>query len=250
MDYIKRNFLRGFELTTLTALNFAARTWLNCTANGRIHSTTRQKPNEMFLKEAEHLLSLPLNAYDCGILRNIKSNCQFRVHFEGNRYSVPALYASCNLQMKIYPAKLIFFFEDKAIARHERSYDSNKDIVDDDHNKEFLKEKLKAKTQKELMDFLRISPDAEKYYHELIRVGRSPKVHIKKILALKDIYSNEEVAKAIADCLEYKAVSSEFVLNLIETRRRVLPQANPLHVTRNSDCLEVEINKPNLNVYK
>ena len=249
IDYIKRNFLRGLELTTLTALNIAAATWLDGIANVRIHSTTRQQPNELFLKETEHLQPLPMNGYDCGMIKNIKSNSQFRVHFEGNKYSVPALYASCNLQLKIYPAKLIFFFEDKAIARHERSYDSNKDIVDDNHNKEFLKEKIKAKTQKELIEFFRISPDAEKYYHELIRVGRSPKVHIRKILALKEIYSSKEVALAIADCLEYKAVSSEFVQNLIEARRRILPQATPLHVTRNSDCLEIKINRPDLNQY-
>ncbi|MBL0716549.1 MAG: IS21 family transposase [Desulfosarcina sp.] len=249
IDYIKRNFLRGLEITTLTALNFAAGTWLNNIANVRVHSTTRQKPNEMFMKEANDLLPLPLNGYDCGIIKNIKSNSQFRVHFEGNRYSVPALYASCNLQIKIYPAKLIFFFENKTIARHERSYDSNKDIVDDNHNKEFLKEKRKAKTQKELLEFFRISPDAEKYYHELIRVGRSPKIHIRKILALKEIYSTREVALAITDCLECKAVSSEFVQNLIEARRRILPKANPLHVTRNSDCLEIKINRPDLNLY-
>jgi transposase len=249
MDYIKRNFLRGLEITTLTALNFAAENWLDKIANVRIHSTTRQQPNVMFAKEAEHLLPLPLNGYDCGIIKNIKSNSQFRVHFEGNRYSVPAPYASCNLQIKIYPRILIFFFEDKVIARHERSYDSNKDIVDDNHNKDFLKEKMKAKMQKELIEFFRISPDAEKYYHELIRVGRSPKVHIRKILALKEIYSSQEVALAIADCLEYKAVSSEFVQNLIESKKRILPKAIPLHVTRNSDCLEIEINRPDLNQY-
>ena len=249
IDYIKRNFLRGFEVTTLDAVNFAAMNWLNNIANVRIHSTTKRKPDDMFKEEKEYLISLPVNPYDCGILKNVKSNSQYRIHFEGNRYSVPSLYATSHLAIKIYPEKLLFYYDNDLIARHERCYDSNKDIVDDNHNKEFLKEKLKAREQKELAEFFRIDSNAELFYKELKRLCRPLKKEVKRILALKDIYSRGEIGVVLGDCLELGAVNSSAVENILATKKRVIKSIHPLHITRNSECLDIKIDKPDLNVY-
>ncbi len=249
IDYIKRNFLRGLEVTTLDALNFAGMNWLNNISNERIHSTTKRKPNEMLKEEKDFLINLPLNRYDCGIIENVKSNNQFRVHFEGNKYSVPAIYASSHLTMKKYPEKLLFYYNDKLIAKHERNYSSNQDVVDDNHNKEFLKEKLRAREQKELIVFFNISPKAEIFYKELQGLCRPVKKEIKRILALKDIYSTKDIAQVLSDCLDMKAISASAIENILAARKRIMRDPHPLHITRNSECLDIEIKKPNLNKY-
>jgi len=151
--------------------------------------------------------------------------------------------------MKIYPEKLLFYYEDNLIARHERSFDSNKNIVDDNHNKEYLKEKLRAREQKELADFMNLGYIAEKFYKKLKDLARPTKKEIKRILALKDMYSTEDIIEVMTDCVELGANNSSAVENLIVARARITQEFHPLHVTRNSDCLEIEIEKPNLNVY-
>jgi len=249
IDYIKRNLLRGMEITTLEKVNIDAIHWLENIANVRIHATTKRKPDEMFEEEKNELIPLPINRYDCGIIKNVKSNSQYRVHFEGNRYSVPAVYATSYLSMKIYPEKLLFYYDDNLIARHERSFDSNKDIVDDNHNKEYLKEKLRAREQKELADFMNFGDIAETFYKKLKDLARPTKKEIKRILALKDMYSSEEIIGAMTDCVELGANNSSAIENLLAARTRITKEFHPLHVTRNSDCLEIEIEKPDLDVY-
>lgn len=249
IDYIKRGFLRGLEITTLDALNFAGMNWLEKIANVRLHGTTKRKPEEMLEEEKEFLINLPVNSYDCGIIENVKSNNQFRVHFEGNKYSVPAIYASSHLMMKKYPDKLLFYYNDKLIARHERNYAANQDVVDDNHNKEFLKEKLRAKEQKELIEFLNISPKAEFFYKRLQYLCRPVKQEVKRILALKDMYSSKEIGQVLEDCLEMKAINASSIENILGARNRFMRTSHPLHITRNSECLDIEIEKPNLNKY-
>ena len=245
IDYIKRNFLRGKEITTLEKINIDAKHWLETIANVRIHATTKRKPDEMFAEEKDSLSNLPINPYDCGILKNVKSNSQYRVHFEGNKYSVPAIYATSHLAVKIHPKKLLFYYEDSLIAKHERCYDSNKDVVDDEHNKEFMNEKLKAREQKELVDFMNIGDAAESFYKELKNRCRPIKKEIKRILALKDMYSNDEICSVISDCLEFKAITAGAVENILRAKKLVVKDPHPLHITKNSDCLEIEIDKPN-----
>jgi hypothetical protein len=45
------------------------------------------------------------------------------------------------------------------------------------------------------------------------------------------------------------AFSCEYIANLLEQRRRFMPQAGALHLTRPSDQLEIELPAPDLSLY-
>ncbi len=81
------------------------------------------------------------------------------------------------------------------------------------------------------------------------RLCRPLKKEIKRILALKDIYSNEDIATVLGDCLELGAVNSGAVENILATRQRVTQKPHPLHIIRNSECLDIKIDVPDLNKY-
>ena len=98
-------------------------------------------------------------------------------------------------------------------------------------------------------DFLALAPEAEEYYAELARHRMNAKLHIRKIIELAQIYDPNEVARAIKDALYFHAFSSEYVLNLLEQRRNIPPEPGPLHLTRKSDLLELEIEPPNMGIY-
>jgi len=66
---------------------------------------------------------------------------------------------------------------------------------------------------------------------------------------LSEIYGVEPAARAIDDALEFEAFSCEYIANLLEQRRRVLPELGALHVTRRQDLLELELPEPDMSVY-
>lgn len=66
VGYVKKNFLNGLELSDFSAINPAARIWLDTIANVRIHGETHQRPCDMFEQERAHLKALTLLPYDSG----------------------------------------------------------------------------------------------------------------------------------------------------------------------------------------
>ena len=68
-------------------------------------------------------------------------------------------------------------------------------------------------------------------------------------MALVDIYGADDVKRAMEDSIEFEAFSSDCVLNILETRRRPLPETGPLHLTRKSDCLDIDLGQADLDIY-
>ena len=100
------------------------------------------------------------------------------------------------------------------------------------------------------MRFLSLSPKAEQYYLMLDQKRMNPKHHLQKIVALSEIYPPDEVARAIEDAFEFQAFSCEYIANILEQRARCLPEPGALHITRNQDLLDIDIQKPDLSVYE
>ncbi len=124
-------------------------------------------------------------------------------------------------------------------------------IENKNHVIELLQQKRKAKDQKIYIRFLNISEKSEYYYSMLEQKRLNPKVHIRKIVALSEIYGEEKVARAIIDAIEFDVYSSEYIENLIEQRERVnnLKEPGVLHLTRREDLLDLELDEPDLDLY-
>jgi len=63
----------------------------------------------MFEEEKACLKALPALAYDAAALKPVTASSRCRVIFEANRYSIPHLYASQKLTLKIYPDRLCIY---------------------------------------------------------------------------------------------------------------------------------------------
>jgi hypothetical protein len=136
------------------------------------------------------------------------------------------------------------------VARHARQYDRFQDIEDPDHPKPLLEQRKKARDQQLFRRFLTLSPQAEAYYRKLEERRLNPHHHVRKIVALRDIYTPEAVARALEDAFVYEAFSSEYIANLLEQRARLTPEASALHLTRRTDLLEVRLAQPDLSIYQ
>ena len=249
VGYVKKNFLAGLDIPDFSALNPAARVWLDTVANMRVHGETRERPLDRFATERAHLHALPTSDPDIGTVHSVRASNRFRVTFETNRYSVPAEYASQRLTLKAYPDRICVYHQEKLIARHRRRYDRHGDFEDPDHPRALLAQRRSARAQRQLARFLAISPTAETYYAELAARRFNARHHVNKIVALSEIYSAEAVARALEDACHFQAFSSEYIANLLESRTRTLPEPSALHLTRRSDLLDLELPEPDLSLY-
>ena len=249
VGYVKKNFLRGLELIEFGAIQAAARVWLDATANVRIHGETHQRPVDLFVQECPHLQPLPQNRYDVARTTTARASSQFRITLDTNRYSVPATYAHRRLTVKAYPDRVCIYFDAELIARHQRSYDRYQDIEDHEHAKGLIAKRSRAREQRLMLRFLALSPDAQAYHDGLELKRLNARHHVRKILALAEIYPRDDVARAIADGLAFEAFSAEYIANILESRARALPEPGPLQLTRRIDLLDIDIPAPDLTVY-
>jgi len=252
VGYIKKSLLAGLKLDSLVTIQQAADQWRDKTANVRIHGVTGKPPIDMFDQEKASLQSLPKAPFDCSMHKSsVMSNSQFRVSIDGNKYSVPAPYASRHdLTAHIHVDTVRIFHENSLIAEHQRRYTRGGDYEHPDHPKPLLEHRRKARDQALMRRFLAIGPEAEVYYHGLTQRRLNVYHHIRKIVAMLDCYDLNLVRRVMADAAGFHAYSSECIINLLEQHSR--HQSNvqsPLHLTRNQDLLNLEQPHPNLDIY-
>jgi len=250
VGYVKKNFLNGLELSEFSAINPAAQIWLDTVANVRIHGETRRRPIDVFQEDLPHLRPLNPMLYDIGRIETPRANKQFRVTLDTNHYSVPARYVGVRVLLKAYPDRVCIYHQNQLIARHVRCYDRRQDIEDPDHPKALIAQRANAREQRLWLRFLSLSPKAQSYYDGLEQRRANARHHLRKIVALSDIYGTEAVARAIEDALVFHAFSCEYIANLLEMRSRERPAASPLHLTRRQDLLEIDIEPPDLSPYE
>jgi len=251
VGYIKSAFLAGREPAPVPALAPALADWLENTANVRVHGVTRARPVDLFNEvEKPALRPLPAGPFDCAVQKPVVVNNRFRVHVDGNRYSVPARYASRRLVLNTYADRIVFRTpEDNLVADHPRNYGRGQDVCDPDHERDLRLRMHHARDRKRLEAFLALGPAAEPYLTGLREKRPDWRGHLNRINALAETYGRDRLARAIADALEHRAFSSEYLLNILESRDRLRPEPGPLHVTRREDLLELDIPKPDLSVY-
>ena len=249
IGYLKKNFLNGLEKGTLAALNHAGRNWMENVANVRIHGVTKKQPAELFKAEKNAMKPLTLFPYDCCVLHNVRVNSQYRVVFESNRYSVPPELVRQQIEMKVYPGKLCFVYQNKLVAEHERCYGKHKDTVDSEHDKALVEHRHLMNKRRVLEKFYALGAIAEKYDKGLNAKRINPRTHIRKIMHFVETYGADDVKKAMEDTCLLEVFSADAVLNLIEMRNRPLPEPGAVHLSRKTDCLDIEIPEVDLSIY-
>jgi transposase len=250
--YIKKNFLAGLDLNglSLEALNHAARHWMDTTANLRVHAETGKTPAELFGDEVPQLRPLNPQVYVTAVLHPARATSRCRVHFDGNRYSIPPRFARRPLLVKAYPQRVAIYHQDQLIADHPRNYDRRQDVAKAEHEEELLAQRRAGRREQLLMKFMALSPQAQAYHQHLSDKRANPQHHVQKIMALAEQYGPDKVARALEDALAYHAYSAEYIANILAQREKPRVEPGALHLTRQSDLLDVELPAPDLSLYE
>ena len=141
-------------------------------------------------------------------MSQVRASRQFRITLDTNRYSVPAHYAGHALTLKTYPDRLCIYHGTSSLpatrAATTASKTSKTPIIPSHCWRSAKKRAISSSFQR----VLPLSPWAEAYYLKMEERRLNPHHHVRKIVALSDIYDPQTVARAIEDALTYEAFFS------------------------------------------
>ncbi len=183
-------------------------------------------------------------------MSQVRASRQFRITLDTNRYSVPAYLAGQAMTLKTSPDRLCLYYNNQLVARHQRSYDRHRDFEDPEHPKPLLEQRKKARDHQLFKRFLALSPQAEVYYRQLEQRRLNPHHHVRKIVALSEVYGQDAVARALHDAGDCGAFAADYIANLLEQRAHFTPEASPLYLTRREDLLDLHLQPPDLSLYQ
>jgi hypothetical protein len=252
VGYIKSAFLAGREAARPEALNAALWDWLARTANVRKHRTTLARPAETFRdSEQATLRPLPVQPHHCAALKSCVANSACRITVDTNRYSIPPQFASQRLKLYLHADQITVADRDNAFAaRHARCFDRGEELVDPAHAEALKHYTRRASDNRQLTMFLALSSVAAAYLNVLKEKRSNYMQHVRRINALLAQYDRDVVARALEDTHAHGAYSADYMLNLLHARDRLSPSNEaPLHIVRNAELLELQIDEPDLGIY-
>lgn len=229
VHYVKRNFLSGRSFTSTGQCNREAFLWRDEKANCRIHGTTKKRPVDLFSEKEKPLLTpLPAIDYDTRIRRSVKSTTQALVRFDTSRYSVPSVYASRTLTLKVDDQFVSIYDKEQLLAHHQRARENNQLVEDPSHRKGLLQSKPHATFFKHRDALMSLGDTAKRYFEAMCRTEINIPHQVKKIIALVDLYGKTEVLSAMDHAMQYGAFGHEYLSNIILSNRRRRSSPHPL----------------------
>jgi hypothetical protein len=213
VKYVKYNFLRARIFTNIDDLNKLVKSWLERTANGKVHGTTQKIPISEWREEKNHLLPIKNQA--------LKVQSEFHqynvrkdntVAYRGNFYSCP-LGTYCGIQTKInveIKEEILNFYnaEKQLITSHKISVLKGETIRNTDHCRD--KSKSQENTHNEVITLLGNTPKAL-IFLELLHADK-PRHYHDNLRAIKlgiDLFPKEIIEQTIQICLENKAYNGK-----------------------------------------
>jgi transposase len=240
--------LAGLASADCSVLPPAAKQWLSSVANIRVHGETRQQPAARWHMAKPSLSPWPRPPFALATVSPGRAARQLRLTRATNRSAVPAHLAGQGLTLQTSPDRRGLDQGEQLIARHGRSYDRYGAGENPDHPKPRLEQRKKARDQQRCRRFLARSPQAEASARQRAPRRCTPPHHVRKIVALRDIYGAEAVARAMADALVYAAFAADSIANRLEQRARFTPEASALHLTRREARLAGALQPPDLSI--
>jgi transposase len=220
-DFVEEQFIKGNEFSSFE--DFCKRLKLfQEEVNERVHHTTAQTPNNLFAKELTSLGSLPANRFvDIKEqVRKVTADCL--LSFNGCRYSVPYLFATKEVWLKISKGYIlqIYSSQNKLIAEHTLSLEKGKIIINKEHykNHNIAQGNWKRLSQ----DFLDLFSDFDWFIDKLKTQKRiNPNYHLTQILEIAKYYNIEDIKIALSSCINYNVYSYTFVKAYLENHCQI-----------------------------
>ena len=223
-----------------------ALTWLDKTANLRVHQSTAKIPKKRLKKESlRPLLAQLITPQESHTLLVHKD---FAVRFDSNSYTTPPWTVGRRLTLKADQHMIWIFNKEKQICSYTRCWDKKQRIETPSHVEQVKKLKNRQWNNREISHFASLGEEFIRYLKALPNSGQPLKKQISKLLYLKDQYGIPSLSWAIQRALRYKAYGSDYIENILN--QEMIPKKNHLPVKLQNEALNrIRLSEPMLQDY-
>jgi len=240
----KRFFAKRRRFASLEELN----EWLadEC----RNHAATTKHPErreqtvaQVFAEEKGQLLDLPVSPFDGYQESVIRVSPQLLTSFDRNRYSVDAVAVGKTVSLRAYADRLIMVLDGAVVGSHQRHFGRDKVIYDPWHYLAVLKRKPGA--LRDGAPFKQWAlPEALSEVRRILAARAGGDRQFVSILSVVSRYGLEPVAKACAQAVADRTISSDVILSILSRSHEEQPpepiplsaQLPPLSLIPVVDC--------------
>jgi hypothetical protein len=130
IDYLRERFWRGYTFTPIEQTNRDLLSWLNETANRRVHGTHHHPVWERWQEEIPQMVPLPASEYDTSVkvFRQVYRDRQ--ISCNGNRYVAPHRAVGRRVMLKIKDGVIQIYHDQDLLATYREPQGKNNLVSD------------------------------------------------------------------------------------------------------------------------
>ena len=250
VKFIKYNFLANRLFVDEEILNSSFSDWLERTGNGKVHSTTKKIPAEVFKSERDYLrpfVDSHINT-STDIFRNVRKDNT--ILYDSSRYSVPfGTYTNHpEVRVKVENGRLIIsdVFADFVMCEHPISADRGRLVKNTNHRRDressidAMEVSLNNELSNLVVDFIkeirkqkaRYSRDQFSLIHELIKV-----------------HGKDSVLSAIDYCVKNRLYSATYVNDYLIHLNQLKPELPTIKIPVSDKKYHITTEKRSVSEY-
>jgi len=247
--YVRDSFWAGRVFTTLAECNRQALAWRDEVAHQRHWpDDSARSVAQAFAEEQPRLLPLPLHPFNTDRIEPVRSRKTIYVHFDLNDYSIPPEAVGRPLTLAASDTEVRILDGAAEIARHPRSYDRQKSILDPAHQEALLRTKRKALHQTRAGRLALTVPESEDLLERAFAQGESAATQTSQLLRLLDLYGVAALRRAIREALERNTPRASSVAFLLRRHQRSAPLP-ALDLSRHPEAQALDVRPHDLETY-
>jgi hypothetical protein len=247
--YVRDSFWAGRVFTTLAECNRQALAWRDEVAHQRRWpDDSARTVAQAFAEEQPRLLPLPLHPFNTDRIEPVRSRKTIYVHFDLNDYSIPPDAVGRPLILAASDTEVRILDGAAEIARHPRSYDRQKSILDPAHEQAVLRIKRKALHQTRAGRLALAVPESEDLLERAFAQGESAARQTSQLLRLLDQYGVAAVRRAVREALERNTPRASSVAFLLRRAPRSTPLP-ALDLSRHPEAQALDVRPHDLETY-
>jgi hypothetical protein len=246
--YVRDSFWAGRVFTTLAECNRQALVWRDEVAHQRPWpDDSARTVAQAFREEQPRLLPLPLHLFNTDRIETVRSRKTIYVRFDQNDYSIPPEAVGRPLTLLASDTEVRILDGTAEIARHHRSYDRQRVILDPAHEQALLRTKRKALHSTRAGRLALAVPESEALLERAFAQGESAARQTAQLLRLLDLYGVAALRHAIREALERNTPRASSVAFLLRRHHRSAPPA--LDLSRHPEAQALDVRPHDLETY-
>jgi transposase len=246
--YVRDSFWAARGFTTLEECNRQALRWRDEVAHQRPWPDDRNRTvAEAFIEEQPRLLTLPQHPFNTDHVVAVRSVKTIYVRFDGNDYSIPPEAVGLSLLLAASDTEVRILDGARELARHHRSYDRQKMVLDPEHQEALLKMKRKARESTRSSQLEVAVPESALLLDKAFAEGESAAQQTTQLLELLDRYGEAALRGAVHEAIERNTPRAASVAFLLRQRHRTAPL--PLDLSRHPQVQNLNVRSHDLETY-